>query len=83
MMIGHGQDADGATLVVLGLTPRNLELLQQGKPINIASGNEALAAAGLGNVRVMIMFGATLEALQEMIRTGPETKIIDHRRKPS
>lgn len=82
MMIGHGVDADGSTLVVFGLTPSNLDLLQRGNPINIPAGNDGLKGAGLDHVRVVIMFGETLEALQAAIATGPETKIFDHRRKP-
>lgn len=50
--------AKAGDLVIFGLSARNLELLQQGKPIMID-----MAELGLGG-RTMIFFGRTEEEMQ-------------------
>lgn len=46
--------ARAGQLVILGLSRRNVELLQEGKPIAFDG-----AEVGLGGTRVLIMFGET------------------------
>lgn len=55
----------GGHLLMLGLTPTNLERLQDGKPILVDC-----AELGLPGVRVTIMFGQTERAIVAELRAA-------------
>ena len=67
--------ANDGELVILGLSAKNIELLQQGKPI-IVHGNDL----GIKNIQILIFAGDTEETMaKEMeqfihpeLRDGPE-----------
>jgi hypothetical protein len=71
MLIATTQSKEGHKVLILGLSQRNIELLQQGRPIH-KDGSEA----GLDS-DVLILYGKTDEDLVRELTPliGPDTRI--------
>ena len=76
MFIGNALiDNDKTTLLILGLSHRNLELLKQGRPMDISRESHGMAIPA--NLKIMIFADENEEVMRQKMAKfiGPETII--------
>lgn len=78
MIIGRGTTHDGRDVLVIGLSRRNVELLQQDKPIYRDMPPEIVVRAGS---KISIIFGETEQEIAD--RLQPELAKISGRGDPT
>jgi hypothetical protein len=64
--------ANNGTLIIIGLSRKNVEALQAGRPIDVG-----LSEMGMGDKRLVILFGETEESLMKdlMGEDNPTVKV--------
>lgn len=67
MIVARGLplEGDDRSLVIFGISEENVRRLKMGQPIDVP--RSSLEAVGLGDKRVLIMYGKTLEHIERKL----------------